>query len=368
MKLTRLILALALTTAVARAAGATEVETRKEFGIWSVKCVKQPPGSTPEDCSIGAGGVAPDNAEHWAKVGVTIVGHNSDPKMTLRVPGITPVGDGISLSFDGRQYGRVFIRYCDFSHRVCETTFNVDAELQSLLATKEAMSVEYKFAADQSTYIDFELKHMLEALGYLAKLVDPQNDAMASAMVTRYQTPTVNKYATTIGCCERDPRNQPLQFVVERRESPYNFKLASFARVWEAPLQKCPSLPAQREVSVNVDSADGRVANVIYTIQNEPGLTKWLSQSAQCSQDQEPVFWIRAKSHPGKEAPSAKEILQTEPSVNPVSLASQTLYKSVKKAGATAGIVPNEGVAPTLPPQRGLVASDSPMNSYNSIK
>jgi invasion protein IalB len=188
MKLTWFILALPLTTATSQASRAAEVETRKEFGIWSVKCVKQPMGSAPEDCSIVSGGVSPDNAEHWAKVGVAIVGRNSDPKMTLRVPGITPVGDGISIGFDGRQYGRVFIRSCDFPQRICETTFNVDADLQSLLATKEVMSVEYKFAADKSTYIEFDLKPMLEALGYLQKLVDPQNDAMASAMVAKYQS------------------------------------------------------------------------------------------------------------------------------------------------------------------------------------
>jgi hypothetical protein len=144
--------------------------------------------------------------------------------------------------------------------------------------------------------------------------------------------------------------------------------MASFEYVWETPLQKCLSLPAQKEVSVNVNAMNGQFANVNYLIQNEPELTKWLNQSAQCSQDQDPIFWIKAKSPPGKEPTSPKEITPKEPSVNPVSLASQTLYKTVKKTGAIAGIVPNEGVAPTLPPQTGLVASDSLMNSYNSVK
>src|SRR5436190_8348764 len=236
MKLTRFVLALALATATSQTARAAEVETRKEFGIWSVKCVKQPAGSAREDCSIVAGGVSSDNPEHWAKVGVAIVGPNSDPTMVLRVPGITPIGDGISVGFDGRQYGRVFIRSCDFPQRICETSFNVNADLQSLLATKEAMTVEYKFAADKSTYIEFDLKPMLEALGYLAKLVDPQNDAMASAMVAKY------RYARAQDT-KAPSTNEPLQFVIERRKSPYNYKMASFERVWETPLQKCLSLP-----------------------------------------------------------------------------------------------------------------------------
>lgn len=374
MKLTPLVLAIALTIAAGQLARSAEVETKGEFGIWGIKCIKQSPGDPRMDCSLAAGGVAPDDPTHWAKVGVAILGHNADPKMTIRIPGIKFLGDGISVAFDDQQYGRVFIQNCDFGNRICETTFNVDSRLQSTLATKRTMSVEYKFDADKTTYIEFDLKQMLEAMGYLAKLVDPANSAMASSTDAKHQTGTLGMAidtgkTTTTGataCCETEAKNETLQFVVERRKSPYNYKVASFDRVWETPLQKCPSLPEKKEVVVRVDLRDNKVGDdVTYSVQNEPVLTKWLNQSAQCSQDQEPVFWIRAKLARSKEAPAASPI---ESSINPMSLASQTLYKSVKATGAIVGIVPNEGVAPTLPLQTGLIASESPLNSFNWSK
>ncbi|WP_426409472.1 invasion associated locus B family protein [Bradyrhizobium ganzhouense] len=368
MKLAPLVLAITFFAAGTHSMSAVEVETKREFGIWTVKCVKQPAGALQADCSMVTGGVAPDDPTHWAKVGITMVGHNSPSKMTLRVPGFTPVGDGISVGFDGQQFGRVFIRNCDFANRVCETTFDISPDFQSMLLKKSSMSVEYKFDADKTTYIEFDLKNMLDATAYLANLADPASAAMA---YVPGGTTTGSKSSTTTGaqttassaaCCESDTKNEALQFIVERRKSPYNYRIASFSRVWDAPLQKCPSLPDKKEVAVNIEMSDGRFANVSYKVENEPSLKLWLNQSTQCSQDQEPVFWIRVK-----QPASGREVTAANV-VNPVSLASQALYRTVTKAGAVAGIVPSEGVAPTLPSQTGMIESDSRFDSFNSIK
>jgi invasion protein IalB len=357
MKFGRLLLIGTVLGTATQTVLAQEIEKKKEFGIWTVNCLRQTTKSGQEDCAIVAGGVSANNPDHWAKVGLTIVGRNSDPQMTIRIPGMKEIGDGISVGFDGRQYGRVFLRECEFLSRACETTFNVDERLRSKLGTSEALTVEYKFAKDQSTLLEFDLKGMIDALGYLASLVDPVLNASAS-----FQGGATSGSSS---CCKKNVRSEPLQFVVERRASPYNYKFSSSERVWEAPLQKCARVPAFKDVAVNVDVMDGAVVSLDFNVENEAELTKWLDQSAPCSQDT--VYWIKLKSSAVKEqATAAKEQAAT---VNPVSLASWTLYQTVSKKASTVGIVPEAGsFTPTLPAYDGLTASGSTMKSYNSLK
>src|ERR1700744_1657456 len=164
------VLALGATTLVSSNVFAEDLREMNKFGIWTVYC-SNPANATPKygNCSIVTGGHADNDSSSWAKIAIALTGRYTDPEMTIRVPFVRNIGDGISIGLDDKQVGRAFIRVC--STVACETTIRIDERLNSRLGASGSISVEYKTSDDQSVVLLFDREGLAAAIAYINKLM-----------------------------------------------------------------------------------------------------------------------------------------------------------------------------------------------------
>jgi invasion protein IalB len=304
---------------------AQDVEQMDKFGIWSVYCIKGMNAPKYGDCSIVTGGHSNEDAGAWAKIAIALTGKYSDPEMTVRIPFIKNIGEGISMGFDGRQVGRSFIRTCSIVS--CEATVKVDDRMNGRLGAPGTLTVEYKVSDDKSVVLQFNRDGLAAALTYLNKLTGLDAAAVASATA--------------------DPKT-PLRFIMERRVSPYSVTVEQSTSAWDAPLSKCFETPSQKEILVSVDMR----------VENGKEFDQWLDDSKRCANSS--VIWIKPKSAPTAKEPSAGISLND--------LGSWTLQSAASKKMPIVAISPNnKSRVPMINSAYGQVTPGNPLNSYNLL-
>jgi invasion protein IalB/sporulation protein YlmC with PRC-barrel domain len=238
------------------------------FGDWAVYCLKDVNPSGSRECSVVTGGHAGDDITVWAKVGFELA-PQSILQMTVRIPFITNIGDGISIGFDGHQFGLVFLDTCTLIS--CQSTINVDPKMLRLLGSSSRLTIEYNYAKDATKILVFKLAGIKPGLALLQQLaVDP-----APAIAGTFDDKTSTMASI-------------LRYTLERRELPSADSINATTAIWKTPYKKCSGVPETVEVTLSKE----------LQIVNDRRLDEWLDQSRRCTDAA--FVWVRSETRKGE--------------------------------------------------------------------
>ncbi|QIO98728.1 invasion associated locus B family protein [Bradyrhizobium symbiodeficiens] len=262
-----ILLSALVSSVFAFGAHAQELDPRAKFGSWSVVCDKS--AATKVQCSVVAAAHGYNDAHMWSKVGLFLTGNELE--MILRTPRLTNVRDGVSLGFDGTQYGRAFLDKCDLTS--CEATVVIGPELRTLIGTRKKMTVQYPISENEGAALAFDLDGIVDALSYLSNQPGMRSEAIASVEDFRKSTTT----GASPGALARYVK-------IERRQLPKLVSAKQTEKNWSQPLNECGKTPAIKEIRVDAKN----------DIVDSEELQRWLAASKKCSE--EVLVWVVPKT------------------------------------------------------------------------
>ncbi|MGJ5151116.1 invasion associated locus B family protein [Bradyrhizobium sp. HKCCYLR1023] len=286
----------------ARTAAADELETQASFKIWSVICSTPPAKSA---CAVVAAVRSNEEAGVWARAGLSVSDITGDLEMVIAVPRLTFFKTGLSLSFDGKQYGRAFIDQCNSSS--CESTVKIEPELRHLLVTQEKMTVGYPVTENDGELVTFNLDGILQALSYLAD--KKGNEAQTVASAHSFSRTSADSSSVIIN--------------VELRSPSAKSQISTPTRDSDAMMKSCATAPPVKEIYLSND----------LKILNPADLSQWINSAKNCRDSR--VVWI-VPNGSSKDASNSSSKGGRQPALTRDTLGVYAVFDSVKDQMQTA--------------------------------
>jgi hypothetical protein len=188
--------------------------------------------------------------------------------MTVRIPFITNIGDGVSIGFDGHQFGLAFLDTCTLIS--CQSTINVDSKMQRLLGSSSQLTIEYNYTEGTTKILAFKLAGIKPSLALLQQLAVDPAPAIASTLDDKTRTASI------------------LRYTLERRELPSADSINTTTAIWKTPYKKCTGVPETIEVTLSKE----------LQIIDDRRLDEWLDRSRRCTDAA--FVWVRSENRKGE--------------------------------------------------------------------